>query len=596
MFDRTKKRREINFKYNFKVYWEIVRDYKALLIFTLITALLIEFASIIESYIFKEIIDRSTNYTSALISYESLISFFLICAVIFVITALSQAIFRWLSLHYINLLDANSILDLKQKFFNHLAVLSHKFHQRHSPGMLISRLNRGVSAIEQMNDFLAFNTLPLCFQLILASLSLAYFDITSAVILVLTVIVFMIYSFYIQNIQQESNLKLNSQEDLEKSMISDTFSNINIIKYFGKESSIKYKFSKISSNSKFAALRLWNYFRWMSAGQGLIISIGTLALLFFSIKSFLAGNISVGVLVFIYTIYGNIFNLLYNFVYGVKHFYHAMADFETLFKYNKIKNEIKNKINSKELIIKSGNLDFKNVYFSFRNRKIFSNFNLSIKKNESVAIVGPSGSGKTTLIKLLYRFFEIQSGEILIDGKSIRDFKQDSLRSELSIVPQECVLFNDTISNNIAFSNSSASKSEIQKAIRLSQLDKTLSRFPLHENTIVGERGAKLSGGERQRISIARAILADKKILILDEATSALDSQTESDIQISLDKLLQNRTSIIIAHRLSTIMKADRIIVLDKGKIVQMGRHEELIKQSGLYRRLWTLQKGGYIN
>ncbi|MBS3162464.1 ABC transporter ATP-binding protein [Candidatus Woesearchaeota archaeon] len=553
MFDRTKKRREINFKYNFKVYWEIVRDYKALLIFTLITALLIEFASIIESYIFKEIIDRSTNYTSALISYESLISFFLICAVIFVITALSQAIFRWLSLHYINLLDANSILDLKQKFFNHLAVLSHKFHQRHSPGMLIS-------------------------------------------ILVLTVIVFMIYSFYIQNIQQESNLKLNSQEDLEKSMISDTFSNINIIKYFGKESSIKYKFSKISSNSKFAALRLWNYFRWMSAGQGLIISIGTLALLFFSIKSFLAGNISVGVLVFIYTIYGNIFNLLYNFVYGVKHFYHAMADFETLFKYNKIKNEIKNKINSKELIIKSGNLDFKNVYFSFRNRKIFSNFNLSIKKNESVAIVGPSGSGKTTLIKLLYRFFEIQSGEILIDGKSIRDFKQDSLRSELSIVPQECVLFNDTISNNIAFSNSSASKSEIQKAIRLSQLDKTLSRFPLHENTIVGERGAKLSGGERQRISIARAILADKKILILDEATSALDSQTESDIQISLDKLLQNRTSIIIAHRLSTIMKADRIIVLDKGKIVQMGRHEELIKQSGLYRRLWTLQKGGYIN
>src|SRR3989344_479621 len=304
MFERPKKKRDINFKYNLKVYWDIIKDYKVLLIFTLITALLIELSVIIESFIFKEIIDRGTSYSNSLISSEVFISFLLICLIIYIILIISQAIFRWLSIHYLNVLDVNSILDLKQKFFNHLITLSHRFHQTHSTGMLISRLNRGVNAIEQMNDFIAFNILPLFFQLILASISLAYFDWASSLILVLTVITFIIYSFFIQNSQQEPNLKLNAQEDIEKSTINDIFSNIDTIKYFGKESVIKSKFSKISLNTKFATLRLWNFFRWMNTGQGLIISFGTILLLFFSIRSFLAGNLSIGALVFIYTIYG----------------------------------------------------------------------------------------------------------------------------------------------------------------------------------------------------------------------------------------------------------------------------------------------------
>jgi len=231
MFERPKKKRDINFKYNLKVYWDIIKDYKVLLIFTLITALLIESSVIIESFIFKEIIDRGTSYSNSLISSEVFISFLLICLIIYIILIISQAIFRWLSIHYLNVLDVNSILDLKQKFFNHLITLSHRFHQTHSTGMLISRLNRGVNAIEQMNDFIAFNTLPLFFQLILASISLAYFDWASSLILVLTVITFITYSFFIQNSQQEPNLKLNAQEDIEKSTINDIFSNIDTIKY-----------------------------------------------------------------------------------------------------------------------------------------------------------------------------------------------------------------------------------------------------------------------------------------------------------------------------------------------------------------------------
>jgi ABC-type multidrug transport system fused ATPase/permease subunit len=222
-------------------------------------------------------------------------------------------------------------------------------------------------------------------------------------------------------------------------------------------------------------------------------------------------------------------------------------------------------------------------------------FNLKIKPNEKVALVGHSGCGKTTLVKLLNRFYDVDSGNILIDGKDIRDVKQESLRAETGIVPQECILFDDTIYNNIKFADQKASRKEVMDAIRFAQLDKIINNFPKRENTIVGERGVKLSGGEKQRVSIARAILANKKMLVLDEATSALDSQTEYEIQKSLQKLLESRTSIIIAHRLSTIMNADRIIVMKSGKIIQQGKHADLIREEGEYKKLWNLQKGGYI-
>jgi ATP-binding cassette subfamily B protein len=198
-------------------------------------------------------------------------------------------------------------------------------------------------------------------------------------------------------------------------------------------------------------------------------------------------------------------------------------------------------------------------------------------------------------VKLLYRLYDVDRGNILIDGKNIRKFKQESLRSELSIVPQECILFDDTIYNNIKFSNPNASDKQIRKAMKFAQLDKLIESFPKKEKTIVGERGVRLSGGEKQRVSIARALLADKDILILDEATSALDSKTEHEIQKDLEKLMKGKTSIIIAHRLSTIMKADKIVVMDNGKIVQFGKHKDLIKKKGLYKELWDLQKGGFI-
>ncbi len=312
---------------------------------------------------------------------------------------------------------------------------------------------------------------------------------------------------------------------------------------------------------------------------------------------FLDGGISIGTLAFIYTIYTGLTGHLFGFVHGIRGYYISLGDLDELFQYAQIENEIKNGSNRK-MKVEKGEIELKNVSFTYPGRgdeRAIHDLSLKINKNEKIALVGHSGCGKTTLVKLIYRLYDTAKGEILIDNKNIKEFNQESLRNELSIVPQEAILFDDTIYNNILFSNPKASKDEVMNAMKFAQLDKFVDKLPKKENTIVGERGVKLSGGEKQRVSIARAILANKKILVLDEATSALDSKTEYEIQNDLEQLMKNRTSIIIAHRLSTIMKADKIVVMDKGKIVQTGKHYDLIKQKGIYRELWNLQKGGYI-
>lgn len=312
-------------------------------------------------------------------------------------------------------------------------------------------------------------------------------------------------------------------------------------------------------------------------------------------RAFIAGQITLGTITFIYATYGVVLESLFGLTGGIRNFYRSMADFNDLFQYNKLENDIKDAPAAEPLIISKGTIEFRNVSFKYHNRWLFRNFSLFIPANKRVALVGSSGSGKSTLIKLLYRFYDVDEGEILIDGKDIRSFSQKSLRSELSIVPQECVLFDDSVYNNILFSRPDATRREVMRAISSAQLAQTVKIFPKQEQTIVGERGVRLSGGEKQRVSIARALLANKRVLVLDEATSSLDSETEHEIQEDLQHLMKGRTSLIIAHRLSTIMRADIIVVLDNGKIVQKGAHRQLITKHGVYKRLWNLQKGGYL-
>lgn len=586
---------KINLWENFSTYLKFLKKYKLAIFFIAFISLILEAGNIVDKFLFKIIIDKGTELIEGAVLRSSFLQILLIVFIVYVGVSVISVISRWSMVGLLNRTVVKLIYDLKTKFFNHLVHLSYNFHTTHKTGSLISRMTRGARAIERMTDIIVFHISPLLLQIIIIGGSLLYFNWVSAVVVLVTAVTFVLYSLLLMNVQRKARTIENIVEDREKGNMGDVFTNIDSIKYFGKEGYIKSKYAKLAQQTKEAQLRAWDYWRWVDSGQALILSGGLFFLLLFPVLDFLDQEITLGTLVFIFTVYGNLVGPMFMFVYGARGFYESLVDFDALFEYDKTENEIKDKPGAKKFKIKRGEIEFKNVWFKYKRKQLFKNFNLKINKSQKVALVGYSGCGKSTLVKLLYRFYDVNSGEILIDGKNIKNFKQEFLRSELSIVPQECMLFDDTIYNNVAFSSPGASRADVMKAIELAQLTDVINNFPQRENTIVGERGVRLSGGEKQRVSLARAILADKKIIILDEATSSLDSKTESTIQEALAKLIENKTSIIIAHRLSTIMGADKIVVMERGRIVQIGSHVELVKERGVYQKLWNMQRGGYI-
>ncbi len=582
-------------KYIMKEYLGFLKKYKMLFFLTLFFVGLHEAKQVADKLVLKLVMDKAELFIAGNIILDVLLKFLLVAGFVFLGLILISVITNWMKLHLINRLEANMIFDLKQKYFNHILSLDHKFFTTHKTGSLISRLTRSAGAMERIDDVIIFDFAPLLIQAIILITTLLFFDKVSALIVFVILAIFLVYSLYLQRKMDLLNKTANAAEDLEKGNIADIFTNVDSIKYFGKEKTISNKYEKLSADTRNKTLTSWDAWRKISAGQSLILGSGTLILMVFAFMKFIQGDMSLGTLTFIYTTYISIMGPMFGFVHGVRNFSRSITDFEDLFNYGKVQSAIQDKSGAKAMEVKRGRVNFEDVTFNYGKRKIFDKFNLDIPAGKKIALVGHSGSGKTTLVKLLYRLYDIDSGTISVDGIDIRDVKHQSLRNEMSIVPQECVLFDDSVYNNIAFSNPNATRSEVMKAIRFAQLDKIIEKFPNKEKTIVGERGVKLSGGEKQRVNIARAILADKKILVLDEATSSLDSETEYEIQKDLQKLMNGRTSIIIAHRLSTIMHADKIIVLKDGKIVQAGKHSELISQSGEYKKLWNLQKGGYI-
>ncbi|MBU0466269.1 MAG: ABC transporter ATP-binding protein/permease [Nanoarchaeota archaeon] len=590
--------KKVNFKENLKKYWKIARPYKWFFVALIFLATTYEVLSLGEKYLFKAILDNGAEFLAGTLERTAFVNILLIVAGVYLGLLLFKLLDHWFRIGLTNILESKMIFDLKKKFFDHIVKLSHSFHTTHKTGSLISRLNRGSNALERLTDFIIFSVAPVILQIVIVSISLFTLDWTSAVLLLITSAAFISYGFIIAKIQKQAHIEANNAEDREKGNIADVLTNIDSIKYYGKEKLIQNRYAKIAEKTRITRLRFWNYGKMFSVGISLIVGIGTFFIFYFPLLRFLDGEITIGTLAFIYSVYIGIIGPLWGFVHSIRGFYISLGDFDALFKYDEIKNDIRDKEKAQKLKVKQGKIEFKNVTFDYYRKaknKTVHNLNLEIKPGERVALVGHSGSGKTTLVKLLYRLYEVDKGKILIDGKNIREFKQESLRGELSIVPQECILFDDTIYNNILFSKPSAMREEVTKAIKSAQLDKFIKNLPKKENTIVGERGVKLSGGEKQRVSIARAILANKKILVLDEATSSLDSKTEWEIQRALKNLMQNRTSIIIAHRLSTIMHADKIVVMDKGRIAQLGKHRDLIEEKGVYRELWNLQKGGYL-
>src|SRR3989344_2360183 len=372
------KKGEINYKYNLKLYLSILNNYKSIFYLMVFIILIIEVTYFADKFLFKEIIDRGTDFVAEKITSQDIIKTLSTVALIYISIIIIRALGKWLQIHLINKLEGNLIFDLKNKFFKHLIHLSHNFHTSHKTGSLISRLIRGGGAVERMTDIILFNIVPLIFQLIITITSLIYFDYSSAIVIFLTGIVFISYSLILQNVQKKANIKAIEAEDFEKANISDIFTNIDSIKYFGKEDFIKNKFFNISNKTKFAIVKNWSYYRWLDSVQNLILGIGTFFLIYFPLIKFLNHQLSLGTLSFIYIIYGTIVMHLFGFVHAVREYYRSMADFESLFQYGRIENDVKDENNAKNLIIKEGIAEFRNVSFSYKKRQIFNNFNLKI--------------------------------------------------------------------------------------------------------------------------------------------------------------------------------------------------------------------------
>ena len=582
-------------KENMKYYFGLLRNYKGLAIFGMIVIMFIQLASIGENFLFKEIIDKGALFAEGSLGLEEFYFILLIVLGLYILNAVVEIIALWFRNLYSSLIEVRIMTYLKMKYFRHIVKLDQGFHATHKTGSLISRMNRGIASVERISDAIIYSFVGPFLQMMIVGVSIAYFDIVSAVVVVGIMTSFVLFSILYQRTQEPLKIASNVADDNEKAGVSDVFTNIDSIKYFGRENWISKMFSKLAMKSETTNYKFWRSYSWLTSGQVAIIIIGTVILLTFPILRFLKGALSVGEIVFIYTTFRSLMGPIWGFIEGLQGFHRSVIDFQDLFSYGKVENNIRDAEGARSMKVGNGEIEFRDVDFGYTKRKIFKDFNLNIPAKSKVAFVGHSGCGKSTLVNLLYRFYDVDKGAVMIDGEDVRDFKQESLRGAMSIVPQECVLFDDTIWNNIKFSRPSASPEEVKNAIRFAQLDKIIREMPEKERTIVGERGVKLSGGEKQRVSIARAILADKKILVLDEATSALDSETEFEIQRSLAKLMKGRTSIIIAHRLSTIMHADLIVVMKRGKIVEMGTHGALLRRKGEYYRLWKLQRGGYI-
>lgn len=387
--------------------------------------------------------------------------------------------------------------------------------------------------------------------------------------------------------------------------LADTVTNHSTIQLFARLPFENRGFHRVSKIWEDAARKSWWFQTHLEGAQGLLMLSLNAVVLFFALKLWHEGAITVGTVGLFQWYLWEMYMALWDFGRNIRHFYEHLADANEMSEILRTPFEIVDTAGARSLKVSRGVVEFKNVTFSYSQKKVegdgeverdvLKHLSFAVKPGERIALIGPSGGGKTTITKLLLRLFDVQHGEILIDGQNVARVKQDSLRANIALVPQDPILFHRSIMENIRYGRLDATDKEVFAAAKLAHCHEFISHFPQGYETFVGERGVKLSGGERQRVAIARAILANTRILILDEATSSLDSESEKYIKDALKVLMKGKTVFVIAHRLSTVVDMDRILVLEKGKIIEQGAHAELLAVNGLYKRLWDLQVGGYL-
>jgi ATP-binding cassette, subfamily B, heavy metal transporter len=481
---------------------------------------------------------------------------------------------------------------LAAKVFRHVHDLSLRFHLERRTGSLTKIVERGTKSIDMMLYFLLFNIAPTIIEL--TAICVIFFVKFGAGLVAATLAIVVIYISFTRKVSDWRTHIQRQMNDVDNKAIGravDSLLNYETVKYFGAEDREAARYEQAVGAFARASVRNEVSLAWLNIGQSLITNLMMAGAMIFTVWGWSRGRFTPGDVVWINGLLMQLFRPLDMLGWVYRSIRQGLIDMEAMWDLLDTPAEVTDKPNAPPLAVKRGRIRFENVRFGYDpGREILKDLDIDIPAGTSCAIVGPSGAGKSTIARLLYRFYDPQGGRILIDGQDIAEVSQKSLRAAIGIVPQDTVLFNDTIGYNIGYGRGGASQDEIERAARGAAIDQFIAALPEHYGSMVGERGLKLSGGEKQRVAIARTLLKNPPILVLDEATSALDSRTEQAIQETLDRVSESRTTIMIAHRLSTIVNADQIVVLDQGRVAERGTHDELLDLGGLYAELWQRQ------
>jgi len=477
--------------------------------------------------------------------------------------------------------------------FRHVHALSLRFHLERRTGGLSRAIERGTAGIDFLLSFMLFNVVPTVFEmLVVCGILWRFYNWTFAASVFATILVYITFTFSMTDWRVRVRREMNERNSEANSKAVDAMLNFETVKYFANEEYEARRYDASLQAYERAAVRSDTTLAALNLGQATIIAVGLVAVMTLAGEGVAAAKMTVGDFVLVNAYLIQLYTPLSFLGVVYRNIKQSLTDIEQMTALLAVKPEIVDRPGATALKIRAGAVAFRQVYFHYDFRRpILSNVDFAVPHGATIAIVGPSGAGKSTIARLLFRFYDVNSGVIEIDGEDIRDVTQNSLRQAIGVVPQDTVLFNDTIYYNIAYGRPDAAPAEIEEAARLAHIHNFITALPDGYQTMVGERGLKLSGGEKQRVAIARVILKAPRILIFDEATSALDTKTEREIQASLAEVSVGRTTLVIAHRLSTIVDADEILVLEGGRIVECGHHRELLSGRGVYAAMWFRQQ-----
>ena len=486
-----------------------------------------------------------------------------------------------------------AIRTIALEVFRHLHALSLRFHLGRQTGRLSQALDRGTRAISLLLRFSLFSIIPTAIELVLVFVILwNMLDAAIALTTMATVVLYIVYTLVVTEWRIKFRRRMNEEEGRASTKSIDSLLNFETVKYFGNEAHEARRLDEAFQGYERAAVMNQVSLSLLNVGQAAIIAVGLTAVMLLSAFGIVAGTMTIGGFVLANTYLMQLYQPLNVFGFIYREIKQALIDIEEMFGLLRESDEIGEAPDARDLIVDGGRIEFDGVAFGYDPRRpLLEDVSFTVPAGRTLAIVGPSGAGKSTVSRLLFRFYEVDGGAVRIDGQDVRQITKSSLRAAIGIVPQDTVLFNDTIYYNIAYGRPDATPAEIERAARLARIHDFIVSTPDGYQTMVGERGLKLSGGEKQRVAIARTVLKNPSILVLDEATSALDSATEREIQNNLRELARGRTTLSIAHRLSTIVDAHEILVLDAGRIVERGRHDELVVRDGRYADMWRRQQ-----